>query len=314
LPAAPFADRLLASQSSRGGPLCVGLDPRLSDLPPEALAGISDAASAARAFARFCAALLDGVSQVACAVKPQSAFFEQLGSAGVQALAATVDRAREHALPVILDVKRGDIGSTMEAYVATAVGRAGPRGEVDTVLGADAMTASPYLGMDALEPLFESCDVLGKGAFVLVRTTNPGSGALQQLLLADGRTVADAVADAVAAAGSDRLGPSGYASVGAVVALTHPQHARQLRARMPHALLLVPGLGAQGGEPRDLPALTGPDGRGFVVNASRAVSGGWRDQRHGGWEERVRIGASNRSRQLVQDVRTAFEIKGDWPW
>lgn len=320
LPLAPrpaagaFADRLVAAQRDHGGPLCVGLDPALGEMPPDALNAVHRLDGAAATAAEFCRAVIDGVADVAAAVKPQSAFFEQLGPSGVRALGEVVEHAQRAGLPVILDAKRADIGSTMTAYTSATVGRVSLAGQDKVVIDADAVTANPYLGVDALEPLLGACDEFGKGAFVLVRTTNPGSGAVQQLVLADGRSVADAVADLVHAAGRDRRGASGYSSVGAVVALTHPEHARTLRARLPHALLLVPGLGVQGGRADDLPALAGADGAGVIVNASRAVARAWREEPAGDWRHRVRYGAARAAQQLVDDLRTAYEREGAWPW
>ena len=278
-----FSDRLAASIVARRSMVCVGLDPVLERMPPALLDRFRPAAeetgseeeAVAACFAEFCAGVIAAVADVAACVKPQAAFFEQYGGPGWRALAATIACAREHGLPVILDVKRGDIASTGAAYRRAAFGGAPGFAAPAAGLGADALTVNPYLGADALAPFVEACGD-GRGVFVLVRTSNPGAGALQELE-AGGRPVYLHVAEAVARLGAGHVGEHGYSDVGAVVGATAPQALRAVRAVLPHAFLLVPGVGAQGGGTRALRELRSGDAGGLVVNASRSIIYAWQD-------------------------------------
>jgi orotidine-5'-phosphate decarboxylase len=277
-PGPHFADRLIARVEATRSHLVVGLDPDLRELPDELLDGVRDLAGAAAAAAAFATAVVDGVAELVPAVKPQSAFFEALGSAGVAALERVEAHARAAGLLVIEDAKRGDIGNTMAAYASAALGRVRVGDEELPVHDADAVTVSPYLGPESLEPMVDVARRFGKGLFVLVRTTNPGSGELQDLPVAEGEGVLvhQHVAAMVDALGAGGVGERGYADVGAVTGLTHPEQAPALRALMPRAYLLVPGLGAQGGRPEDFAQYLDDDGLGAVAAASRSIAGGWR--------------------------------------
>jgi orotidine-5'-phosphate decarboxylase len=277
-PAPHFADRLIERVEATRSHLVVGLDPDLRELPPELLDGVTDLDGAARAAERFATAVIDGVAELVPAVKPQSAFFEAFGSAGVAALERVEAHARAAGLLVIEDAKRGDIGTTMAAYAAAALGRVRLGERELPVHDADAVTVSPYLGPESLEPMIDVARRFGKGLFVLVRTSNPSSGELQDLPVAapDGEPVHLRVAAMVDALGADGVGTHGYADVGAVTGLTYPEQAPALRALMPRAYLLVPGLGAQGGRPEDFAGFLDANGLGAVAAASRSVAGGWR--------------------------------------
>jgi len=243
----------------------------LEEFRPAAAAGEDEAVAAC--FAAFCADVIEAVADVAACVKPQAAFFEQYGAAGWRALGETVARARAHDLPVILDVKRGDIASTGAAYRRAAFG--GAPGFTAPVAGvaADAVTVSPYLGEDALAPFVEAC-AEGAGVFVLVRTSNPGAATIQELEVG-GRPLYLHVADVVARMGAAHVGAHGYSDVGAVVGATAPAALRAVRAALPHAFLLIPGVGAQGGGTAALAELKVGDAGGFVVNASRSIIYAW---------------------------------------
>lgn len=250
------ADRLSAAIKDVGNCACVGLDPVLDRLP-EAI----DRDDPARAIETFCAGVIEAVAGVVPAVKPQSACFERYGSAGVRVLEATIARAREAGLVVVLDVKRGDIGSTADHYAAAASG-----------MGADWVTVNPYMGASAVEPFLDA----GLGVYALVRTSNPDAGRVQEAELAGGGTVAEHVAGLVHELGAGRLGRSGLSAMGAVVGATLPEHTLdRLRGLLPNAPLLVPGVGAQGGDPAALGSMgrTGqpPETLGLLINASRSV-------------------------------------------
>ena len=308
-----FADRLIARIDATQSLLVVGLDPELCQLPPELLDGVDDLASAAAAAPPIIRPVIDRVAEVAPAVKPQSAFFEAFGAAGLHALEEVTAHARAAGLLVIEDAKRGDIGSTMAAYAAASLGRVRIGDRELPVHDSDAVTLSPYLGPESLQPMLDAADAHGKGVFVLVRTSNPGSARVQGLQTPEGR-VFEQVAKLLDELGAERRGESGYANVGAVAGLTYPDDARVLRALMPRTFLLVPGLGPQGGAPEDFPLFVNDDGLGAVPAASRAVAGGWRAQPAGDADQRIRDGARAASRQLTELLRGPLAAAGKWRW
>ena len=259
-----FADRLLEAAARKGAPVCVGLDPVYERLPAALQTPGGDAASRVAAIGSFCEGVLDAVSPAVPCVKIQAACFERYRAPGFALLFDLIRAAKQRGLLVVLDAKRGDICTSSAHYAA------GLLADPD---GADALTVNAYLGGDGLEPFVELAAAGGKGLFALVRTSNPGGDAIQGLALADGRTVGEAVADVVAAAGSrpDCVGATGYSLLGAVVGATKPADARSLRRRMPQQLFLVPGFGAQGGTADDVRACFKPDGTGALITASRSV-------------------------------------------
>ena len=225
-----------------------------------------DPAAVADSFGRFCREVIDVVAPLVAVVKPQAAFFEQLGPVGMTALAEVIRYAgQEKGLLVILDGKRNDIGSTAAAYADGFLGAADK-----SPWGADALTVSPYLGEDSLEPFVEVAQQRNAGVFVLVKTSNPGSGMFQDLV-ADGRPVYRHVAEYVENAAQRTAGDCGYGSVGAVVGATYPEQLAELRAEMPHTWFLVPGFGSQGGTARDVAAAFDRQGTGAIVNNSRGI-------------------------------------------
>ncbi|MHB8469667.1 MAG: orotidine-5'-phosphate decarboxylase [Gaiellaceae bacterium] len=254
-----FGDRLAAAVERTQSRVVVGLDP-----VPEKLPGELRGAPAERV-SRFCAEIVDAVAPFAAAVKPQSAFFEALGADGVRAFEQVCAHARAAGLLVIADAKRGDIGSTAQAY-ATAFLE--PRGAGPPL--ADALTVNPYLGGDSLEPFLAACRA-GSGLFCLVRTSNPGAADVQDVPLRDGRLLWQHVAALVGAWGEDLVGSSGLSAVGAVVGATVPREVAEVRRLLPSAPLLLPGIGAQGGTPAGVAdVLAGPAGSALVA-ASRSV-------------------------------------------
>jgi orotidine-5'-phosphate decarboxylase len=268
-----FADRLSAAVRRVGNPLCVGLDPRWESLP-KALRDRHDAGSldgVAAAYQEFSLRVLDLVAEKVAVIKPQSAFFEACGPAGLRALQIVLARARELGLIVILDAKRGDIASTATAYADAAFAGTPIGGAVHPVWDADALTVNPYLGRDAVEPFIQSARQTGRGLFVLVRTSNAGAGLFQDLDCG-GRKLYRRVADAVAEWNAENLGVCGLGDVGAVVGATHPAELAELRTAMPDVWFLVPGYGAQGGSARDVAGGFRPDGLGAIVNSSRGIT------------------------------------------
>jgi orotidine-5'-phosphate decarboxylase len=268
-----FSDRLIAAIRQKNAPCVVGLDPRLEGMPRFILHGHADDNSSDNALrckiATFHRVVIDSVFDLVPAVKPQTAFFEQYGIPGLLALADTIEYAQEKGLLVIVDGKRNDIGSTAEAYARAFLG-----GGSSTLIG-DALTVSPYLGRDSLMPFIEACEKYGKGIFVLVKTSNKGSGDLQDRVIRSSgpeTTVFMKVAELVAELGEALVGISGYSSIGAVVGATYPEQAAQIRAAMPKTIFLVPGYGSQGGTGKDVVPAFHPNGMGAIVNASRSIT------------------------------------------
>lgn len=262
----PFADRLHTAVRRCHNPVLVGLDPRAENLPPGILpGGAATWEQIAAAYGRFCRGVIDVVAPLVPAVKPQAAFFEQLGPAGMGVLAEVIGYAHEHGLLVIFDGKRNDIGTTATAYAQGILGSDG-----QSPWGADALTVSPYLGDDSLRPFFDVAQQRAAGVFVLVKTSNPGSGMLQDLS-ADGRPLYRRVADYVEREAVRTAAACGYGAVGAVVGATYPAQLAELRAAMPHTWFLVPGFGSQGGTAADVAAAFDSQGAGAIVNNSRGI-------------------------------------------
>lgn len=273
-----FSDRLALLVEERASQVVLGLDPDPAQLWPEAVAraGSADdvavedrARLTADAVAHHCAMAIAAAGPSCVAVKPQLACFERLGSHGWAALERTVAAAREHGLLVIADGKRGDVSQSANAYAQALVGHTdGPFGEV-AGLGVDAFTANPLLGRDALEPLLAAADVAGAGCFVLVRTSNPGAAEIQDEPAA--HPLRAKLAAIVAELGADRVGSHGLSDVGAVTGATRPELLEELREQMPHAIFLLPGVGAQGGRAEDLGAAFAPHPAAGLVSASRSI-------------------------------------------
>jgi orotidine-5'-phosphate decarboxylase len=271
MPPNNFADRLTAACRDKRSAVCVGIDPRVSLLPSEFKPKRDTPSEHAQAIATWARELIAVVAPIVPVVKPQIAFFEALGAAGFRAYHETVLAAQEKGLLVIGDIKRGDIGSTAEAYAEGHFG----------LIGADAITVNPYMGRDSLEPYLTHCRAAGKGIFVLVKTSNPGSTDLQDLWTGDA-PLSRRVAKMVKEIGSDPslIGSSGLSCVGAVTGATFPDELRDLRAAMPTTPLLVPGYGAQGGTAADCAKAFLPGGIGAIVNSSRGLTFAFRSGAH----------------------------------
>ena len=272
----PFGDRLVERVDRRRSQLVLGLDPDPSRLWPgagELVGGRAggSAERAARAVAAHCRLVIEAAAEHCVAIKPQVACFERLGAPGWAALREVVAAGRDAGLLVIADAKRGDIDISARAYGHAFFGG------IDTPFGrvpgleADALTVSPLLGADSLAPLVEAARALGAGLFALVRTSNPGAEDLQGQPLAAGGTVSDAVARLVDELGADGIGRHGLSDVGAVTGATVPERLDGLRAHMPHAVFLLPGIGPQGGSGEGLAAAFSPGPAAGLIAASRAI-------------------------------------------
>jgi orotidine-5'-phosphate decarboxylase len=260
---AAFADRLIEGVRSKNTPLCVGLDPFPEQIP--ALFG--DARSDVAAIARFSEAVVALAAQHAAALKPQLGLFEPFGAEGVRVAQAAVVQARAAGMVVILDAKRGDIGTTAEGYARATLGAA-------PGFDADCVTVNPYLGRDSLEPFVALAEREAKGVAILVRTSNPGTRDLQDLDTG-GVPLWRRTAEMIAPMSTRLKGASGWSGLMAVAGATYPADARALRTVLPDALFLVPGYGAQGAGAADAVAgfVTNAKGReGGIVSSSRAVT------------------------------------------
>ena len=271
-----FVDRLLADIHEKGSPICVGIDP-MYEMLPDAIAGAAtkrdanDLDACLDAIHDFCRGVLETVAPLVSVVKFQSAYFEKYLWEGVEAYYELVQEAKDLGLLVIGDVKRGDIGSTSEAYAAAHLQDL-PFPQAEHVTTPDAITINPMLGLDAIEPFISVAKQTGKGLFVLVRTSNPGSADFQDMKLADGRTWSEQLADRLQPLSRDigLMGTSGWSNLGAVVGATQPHTMRSLRERLPNSIFLLPGYGTQGGS-AEMTRMAFRNGRGAIVSASRSI-------------------------------------------
>jgi orotidine-5'-phosphate decarboxylase len=289
-----FADRLAAAVARKRSQLLVGLDPRPELLPVE-LRGeaMRGRAEAAQACARFCCGIVDAVGPYVVGVKPQLAFFEALGSHGIGAFEDVCAYARAAELLVVADGKRGDIGSTARAYASAYLEAREGRPPL-----ADALTVNPYAGEESLEPLFAACRRDGAGVFCVVKTSNNATE-IQDVALSDGRPLWQHVARLVGAWGEDLVGECGLSSVGAVVGATHPREVGAARRLLPKAILLLPGVGAQGATAADVARAFTSGPASALVNASRSVSYAFR-----GSDADWRGAAAAEAARLSSDVWT----------
>ncbi len=272
-----FADRLIEAIKRKRSCVCVGLDPRMKQIPKF----IKDQAlkenaknkwkAAAEAIIEFNKGIIDAVEDLVPIVKPQIAFYEQYGSEGFRAFEETCAYARGKGLLVLVDGKRNDIGSTAEAYANAFLGDVDLFGEEVPGVDADALTVTPYLGWDGVKPFADKSSG-GKGMFVLVKTSNKTSADLQDLKMADERTIYEIMGHFVESWGADHVGESGYSSIGAVVGATYPEEAKRLREIMSQSIFLVPGYGAQGGGAEDVKPCFNSDGLGAIINSSRGIT------------------------------------------
>ncbi|HOX38042.1 MAG TPA: orotidine-5'-phosphate decarboxylase [Candidatus Brocadiia bacterium] len=293
-----FADRLIASCREADSVSVVGLDPHWEMLPESFKRDLPDepeerAQTVADRVGEFCRGIIEVAADCAPAVKPQIAFYEQLGWRGMRLYADLARYAKEAGLLVIGDIKRGDIGSTATAYANAHLAPDAKSPLRTAPFEVDAVTVNAYMGADAVMPFKRAVEDAGKGMFILVRTSNPAAAELQ---LADcgGRPLWNRVADLAARLGADSIGACGYSSVGAVIGATDPVSLKQARGVMPNAPFLIPGYGAQGGGAAELAPAFDKDGIGSVVNSSRGIlfafrSEPWKSQfGEAGWKDAAR--------------------------
>lgn len=287
-----FSDRLLDAIALKGSPVCVGIDPIL-DMLPDAVFGSRtkrdphDLDGCIDAIVDFSVKILQIVAPHVPCVKFQSAYFEKYLWEGAQAYYELIHEAKELGLIVIGDVKRGDIGSTSEAYAAGHLADLS-FADLEEASTPDAITINPMLGMDTLKPFVDVAKEHSKGLFVLVRTSNPGSTTTQDVKLADGRAWSEMLADSLNAIAQESTGTQGYSLLGAVVGATQPQMMTSLRGRLPQSVFLLPGYGTQGAT-GEMTRAAFQNGKGAIVSASRSILYAHRDTKHSGlaWEDAV---------------------------
>lgn len=309
-----FSERLHNAMIEKRCALVVGLDPRMELLPEEVVSASraqhrDDLRAAADSVLKFNMGIIDSVADIVPAIKPQLAFYEQLGVYGIDAFEQTAKYANSKGLLVIADGKRNDIGSTAAGYADAYLGQTGLwEGQAAWRLPVDALTVNPYLGSDGIVPFIESAKIYGNGIFVLVKTSNPSSSEIQNLKC-NGKHIYEIVGGLVSDWGKSLMDSQGYSSVGAVVGATFPEEAEHLRKIMPHTLFLVPGFGAQGGSAKDVVPCFNSDGLGAIVNSSRDVIFAFR-KRGGNYRDAARQAAID-SRD---SINAALKEEGKSAW
>lgn len=304
-------NKLVDKIQKTGAPIVVGLDPTMKLVPEhiqkKAYAEYGETlAGAAEAIWQYNKAIVDATYDLIPAVKPQIAMYEQFGIEGLKAFQKTVEYCKSKDLIVIGDIKRGDIGSTSEAYAVGHLGQVQVGSTMCRGFDEDFVTVNPYLGSDGVKPFMKVCKEEKKGIIVLVKTSNPSSGEFQDRLVADAgnRPLYEIVGEQVAKWGEELMGDS-YSYVGAVVGATYPEQGKVLRKIMPKTFILVPGYGAQGGKGKDLVHFFNEDGLGAIVNSSRGIIGAYQQEKY------AQFGAENfadASRAAVEDM--IADIKG----
>lgn len=276
-------DRLIEKIVEKQNPTVAGLDPKLSYIPDfikeEAFAKYGKTLEgAAEAILVYNKALIDALCDIVPTVKPQAAYYEMYGWQGVRALTETIAYAKSKGMFVITDGKRNDIGTTMEAYATAHLGVTDVDGTEAAAFGADALTVNGYLGADGIVPVINVSKKMDTGMFVLVKTSNPSSGELQNLELEGSETIYLHMGNLCEEWGKELMGKYGYSGVGAVVGATYPQQLTELRKELTHTFFLVPGYGAQGGTAKDIAGAFDSNGLGAIVNSSRGIMCAWQKE------------------------------------
>lgn len=300
-------DKLIEKIAEMQNPTVAGLDPKLDYVPEfikeKAFAKYGETLrGAAKALLWYNKGLIDVLCDVVPAIKPQAAYYEMYGHAGVKTLCKTIEYAKSKGMLVITDGKRNDIGTTMEAYATAHLGKVKVGSETLTPFGADFLTVNGYLGSDGINPLLKTCKEGDKGIFVLVKTSNPSSGELQDMKLGE-RTVYEVMGDMCEQWGAELMGKYGYSAVGAVVGATYPQQIEELRKRLPHTFFLIPGYGAQGASAKDIAAAFDANGLGGIVNSSRGIMCAYKAEK---CDETDYAGAAYREAVRMRDEIMSF--------
>lgn len=305
-------DQLITQIRAKRNPVCAGLDTRLEYVPAPMRPGEQGSESplsyAARCIYEYNCRLMDAFVEIIPCVKVQSAYYEMYGPAGVEVFQKTIEYAHKLGMLTIADVKRNDIGSTAEAYAQAYIGRTDVDGDLAPVFDADFMTVNAYLGTDGIAPFLEACRKWDRGIFVLVRTSNPSAGELQDLVVPGGQRVYQSMMDRVAEWGRDLAGSSGFSDVGAVVGATYPVQAVLLREKHPGVFMLLPGAGAQGADITQLAGCFDTKARGAIINNSRQMLTAW--QKEPGGKTAAPEAALRSLQQMQKTINTVFEQSG----
>ncbi len=269
---ANMMDRLIDKIKETNNPTVIGIDPKY-DMIPECIKNKyeQNMEGVAKAIEEFNKALIDATFDIIPAVKINIAFYEMYGLEGIKVFEETYKYAKEKGMLVMADIKRGDIGSTSKAYSNAFLGRTQIGEKEEKIYDVDFVTLNPYMGIDSVKPFIEDCKKYNKGAFIIVKTSNPSSGDLQDLKLENGEEVYTRVAKLVEEWGEDLRGKYGYSSISAVVGATYPKQLKDLRKTAPHTFFLIPGYGAQGGKAEDIALGFDSNGIGGIVNSSRGL-------------------------------------------
>ncbi|MBO6233788.1 MAG: orotidine-5'-phosphate decarboxylase [Clostridia bacterium] len=273
-------DKLIEKIKETGNPTVMGLDPRFEMLPecvtnkyPKTLEGVAEA------IIEYNKALIDATYDIIPAIKPQIAFYEMFGIPGMKAFEETCKYAKEKGMIIIADIKRGDIGSTAAGYSNAYLGKTKIGDIEQSIFDVDFVTVNPYMGTDCVKPFIEDCKKYNKGLFILVKTSNPSSGELQDIKLESGEEVYTNVAKLVEKWGEELIGEYNYSSIAAVVGATYPKQLEDIRKTAPHTFFLIPGYGAQGGKTEDIALGFDDNGLGGIVNASRSLMCAYKSDR-----------------------------------
>lgn len=299
-----MVDKLIEKIIEMQNPTCVGLDTDFSYLPDEMRDGMATFEGVAEQLIEFNMNIIDKVCDIVPAVKVQVAYYEQYGFEGMRAFDCTVNYARGRGLYVIADCKRNDIGSTAKCYSTSYLGETDINGKRLTAFPADMLTVNGYLGTDGIQPFVEDVKKHDKGIFVLVKTSNPSSGELQNLKLESGEPLYERMGKLVESWGADCVGKYGYSDVGAVVGATHPEEAERLRKLLKHTFFLIPGYGAQGANAQMLKCCFDESGLGGIVNNSRGIICAYKKPAYTGlgYAEAARAACIDMQRDLVNTL------------
>lgn len=301
-------DRLIDKIKIMDNPTVVGLDPRLSYIPEfikqKAYKNHGHTLkAAAEAFYDFNVQIIDAVFDLVPAIKPQIAMYEQLGADGIKCYIDTIEYAHQKGMLVIGDIKRSDIASTAEAYSDGHIGKVDIEQEAYSVYNCDFITLNPYLGYDSIQPYIDNCKKFERGIFILVKTSNPNSGQIQDLNIGENRDekLYERIGKLTAQWGNELIGKYGYSSIGAVVGATHPEQAQILRQIMPNTYFLVPGYGAQGATAKELSVCFNSDGLGAIVNSSRGIIAAYKNEKYRHIFDEIQFAQA--ARQAVLDMK-----------
>jgi orotidine-5'-phosphate decarboxylase len=298
-------DLLIQKIKETNNPTVVGLDPRLDFVPEHIKEEAYDQygktlKGAAQSYVMYNKAIIDEVHDLIPAVKPQVAMYEQLGAEGIAAYIETINYAKNKGLVIIGDIKRSDIASTATSYAEGHIGLVKVEDQTFEVYKEDFITLNPFLGIDSVEPYFEACKERDKGLFLLVKTSNPNSGQIQDLRV-ENQFMYEYIGQLVSMWGKDMIGQYGFSKIGAVVGATHKEQGIALRKQMPHTFFLVPGYGAQGATAEDLAGCFNQDGLGAIVNSSRGIIAAYKNAKYSGEFSPKEFAKA--SRQAVIDMK-----------